>query len=235
MHLESYQDHAYYGQVYTDDHIYLINVYGLCEYAAPSLYAKSLHFAMIGNSFLELCILSLIKIILADPFSKSNPLAYFENLNILSCEMPAGKSRAHIPLYWHILCESLLVFRYSGIASEITFLIRFRLVMRFGRTLQDPGPLMFCGSRTSFEVLELFKDSIQSLILISEICNLQLTLSQLIPKSYPLDLWVIHFLPHVLYKELNHHLTLSQMIPKSCPTGSLVDSFLNTLRTQFIM
>ncbi|KAI3739543.1 hypothetical protein L2E82_29951 [Cichorium intybus] len=160
--------------------------------------------------------------------------------------MPAGKSRAQVPLYWHTLCESLLVCRCSGIASETTFLIRFKLVMWFGRTLQDPGLLMFCGSCTSLEVLELFKVSIQSLILISEAifvipidkyrgtCNLQLTLSQLIPKSYPLDLWVIHFLPHVLYKELNHHMTLSQMIPKSCPTGSLVDSFLDTLRTQLI-
>ncbi|KAI3767350.1 hypothetical protein L2E82_17445 [Cichorium intybus] len=83
--------------------------------------------------------------------------------------MPAGKSWAHVPLYWHILCESSLVCRYSGIASETTFLIRFRLVMRFGRTLQDPGLLMFCGSHTSFEVLELFKDSIQSLIMISEV------------------------------------------------------------------
>ena len=76
---------------------------------------------------------------------------------------------------------------------------------------------------------------LMTLLILFKTCNLQLTLSQLIPKSYPLDLWVIHFLLHVLYKELNHHLTLSQMIPKSCPTGSLVDSFLNTLRTQFIM
>ncbi|KAI3515957.1 hypothetical protein L1887_14864 [Cichorium endivia] len=86
--------------------------------------------------------------------------------------MPVGKSRAHVPLYWHILCEPPLVcrtvptptvslehefflkelffYRYSGIASEIRLLIRF------------------CGSCTSFEVLELFKVSIQSLILISE-------------------------------------------------------------------
>ncbi|KAI3753435.1 hypothetical protein L2E82_25487 [Cichorium intybus] len=126
--------------VYTDDHIYLIDVYGLCEYAAPSLYAKSLHFAMTGNSFPELCILSLIKIILAERFLEricnthmeidnsntptgfdtvmdysQNPelLAHFENpnlsdilmeifqtflkiqsfenLNILSCEMPMGQ------------------------------------------------------------------------------------------------------------------------------------------------
>ncbi|KAI3701086.1 hypothetical protein L2E82_45730 [Cichorium intybus] len=109
--------------------------------------------------------------------------------------MPRGKSRAHVPLYWHTLCESLLVCRYSGIASETTMLIWFRLVMRFGRTLHDPGLSMykwdnpsftfqtrmncetfsqfmlslgFCGSCTSFEVLELFKVSIQSLILISE-------------------------------------------------------------------
>ena len=74
-----------------------------------------------------------------------------------------------------------------------------------------------------------------TLLILFKTCNLQVTLSQLIPKSYPLDLWVIHFLPHALYKELNHHLTLSQMIPKSCPTGSLGDSLLDTLRTQFIM
>ncbi|KAI3700729.1 hypothetical protein L2E82_45367 [Cichorium intybus] len=57
---------------------------------------------------------------------------------------------------------------YSGIASETTLLILFRLVMRFKRTLQDHGLSMFYGSCTSFEVLELFKVSLQSLILISE-------------------------------------------------------------------
>ena len=50
---------------------------------------------------------------------------------------------------------------------------------------------------------------LMTLLTLFKTCNLQLTLSQLIPKSYPLDFLVIHFLPHVLYKELNHHLTLS--------------------------
>ena len=70
---------------------------------------------------------------------------------------------------------------------------------------------------------------LMTLLILFKTCNLQLTLSQLIPKSYPLDFRVIHLLPHVLYKELNHHLTLSQMIPKSCPTGPLVELILITL------
>ncbi|KAI3701253.1 hypothetical protein L2E82_45903 [Cichorium intybus] len=185
--------------------------------------------------------------------------------------MPAGKSRAHVPLYWHILCESSFVCRQlldsenrltqpdvlkashevrTNTTRPWTFNVQVGQSQLYisdsvckTYLVEDVVGIWFiwsdwfCGSRTSFEVLELFKVSIQSLILISEViftCNLQLTLSQLIPKSYPLDLWVIHFLPHVLYKELNHHLTLSQMIPKSCPTGSLVDSFLDALRTQLI-
>ncbi|KAI3792258.1 hypothetical protein L2E82_06133 [Cichorium intybus] len=46
---------------------------------------------------------------------------------------------------------------YSGIANELTMLIMFTLVMRF------------YGTCTSFEVLELFKVSIQSLLPISEV------------------------------------------------------------------
>ncbi|KAI3752881.1 hypothetical protein L2E82_24921 [Cichorium intybus] len=38
MHLESYQDHAYNGLFYTDYLIYLIDVYELREYIAPSLF-----------------------------------------------------------------------------------------------------------------------------------------------------------------------------------------------------
>ncbi|KAI3513891.1 hypothetical protein L1887_12113 [Cichorium endivia] len=130
-------------------------------------------------------------------FSKSNPLAYSENLNILSCEMPKGQlldsgyrlTQLDVPKYywsredyvsikhrnlisalslvmtkgsitWLVLnsfrtvptptvsleheffLEELFFYRYSGIASETTLLIRFRLVMRFRRTLQDPGPSM---------------------------------------------------------------------------------------------
>ncbi|KAI3505816.1 hypothetical protein L1887_28101 [Cichorium endivia] len=55
-----------------------------------------------------------------------------------------------VPLEHEFFLKELFFYRYSGIASETTLLIRF------------------CVSCTSFEVLELFKVSIQSLILISK-------------------------------------------------------------------
>ncbi|KAI3516273.1 hypothetical protein L1887_15184 [Cichorium endivia] len=50
-----------------------------------------------------------------------------------------------VSLEHEFFLKELFFYRYSGIASETTLLIRFRLVMRFRRTLQDPG-LSMCSA-----------------------------------------------------------------------------------------
>ncbi|KAI3708455.1 hypothetical protein L2E82_37625 [Cichorium intybus] len=52
--------------------------------------------------------------------------------------MPAGKSRAHVPLYWHILCESLLVCRQ---------LLDFEYRLTQPDVLKQPGSPMLPSSR----------------------------------------------------------------------------------------
>ncbi|KAI3503811.1 hypothetical protein L1887_32262 [Cichorium endivia] len=56
--------------------------------------------------------------------------------------------------------KELFFYRYNGIASETTLLIRFRLVMRFRRTLQDPGLSMCKWDNPSFT----FQQCLQSLL-----------------------------------------------------------------------
>ncbi|KAI3690794.1 hypothetical protein L2E82_49002 [Cichorium intybus] len=105
-------------------------------------------------------------------------LAHFGNSNLLTSLMellplvlrPGVKSISHrlclalrtVPtptasLDHEFFLKELFFYSYGGIANEMKMLIMFRLMMRL------------CGTCTSFEVLELFKVSIQSLIPISEV------------------------------------------------------------------
>ncbi|KAI3523727.1 hypothetical protein L1887_02078 [Cichorium endivia] len=159
MNLESHQDHL--GRV----SIYLIDVYNhLTHSPNPILW----HISRIWISFLARC-----------PWGNPGPMYHYTSIFFVSPISEPCSSRSQlldseyrltqpdvlktvptptVSLEHEFFLKELFFYRYSGIASETTLLIRFRLVMRFRRTLQDPGLSMYKWDNPSFT----FKQCLQA-------------------------------------------------------------------------